>query len=205
MTAGALLPLLLIGAFAPQKPGRKSMPAAIEQASKQLAEYEKTHSVFALEDAFDEIGAVDLLRTPAGERAAARREVTRLWLAAFQQLDLVLDPQFNPDDMPETKVAPPKVKGVAYPPGVDPKVIPDPQARAQYEAAIKANREKIERGNAQLRLHRLDEEAGPKFEKFLKRYYTTAAADRREIEQLLEAAHLAPPRRQKIESALPKD
>jgi hypothetical protein len=201
---GMLLALAMVAAAAavPQNQMRKSMAPEIEQASRQLAEYEKTHRLTDLESAIDAITAVDLLRTPSINRAEARKEVTRLWLAALQDLDALLDPKFDPEDRPVTKVAPPKVNGVQYPPGVDPKVITDPQARAEYEAAIKANLEKIDRGKQQIQLRNMDEEASESLDRYLKRYYTLAAADTRELAQLLDAAKISRPRRLRIESSV---
>ena len=173
-----------------------------EDAVRRLATYEKTRQPADLERAFDAIAAVDLLRAQATNRGAARVEVTRLWLAAFRLLDERLDPQFDPDDSPLVKVDPPKVDGVTYPPGVDPKVITDPRLRAEYEAAIKANHEKIESRRIQLQLRTIDRAATEAFERFLKRFYTFAAADAGEMTRLLEEKGIQEPRRSRIMTAV---
>jgi hypothetical protein len=78
-------------------------------------------------------------------------------------------------------VEPPPTGGVQYPPGVDPSVIADPQARQQYEAAIKQNRNKAANYRLQTKLRRLDERLTPQVERFIRLSYTTVPGDQREL------------------------
>ncbi len=87
--------------------------------------------------------------------ARLRREQMRLWLHAWQRIEKTIDKNWNPDDMPSINVPPPPgVPGMA---GMSPDGIKDPQQRAQYVAAIEANRKKAERCNEQMTARRLKE------------------------------------------------
>jgi len=132
------------------------------RAAAQLAEFEKEKVPEKLQAAADQLAEVDLSKESEGlKRLALRRETLQLWLTLLAQIDGNLDPTFNPNDMPAVNVVPPPSAGAQYPPGIDPSAIADPQARRQYEAAIKQNRDKAER--------------------FIRLSYTSVAGDQREL------------------------
>jgi len=72
--------------------------------------------------------------------AKERKTKVGLWLRAWQRLERETDKNFDPDDKPFLKVAPPDETGL--PAGVAPEAIKDAKLRARYEAAMNANAEK---------------------------------------------------------------
>jgi hypothetical protein len=176
--------LALGGALAPVPAGarRKHMSDITARAAAQLAEFDQDKEPEHLRTAAEALAEVDLSKEKAGlKRLALRRETLHLWLSLLAAIDKNLDPAFNPDDVPAVSVEPPPSGGAQYPPGVDPAVITDPQARQRYEAAIRKNREKAENYNLQTKLRRLDERLMPRAERFVRLSYTTVAGDQREL------------------------
>lgn len=154
------------------------------RAAAQLAEFEQTREPENLQAASDLLEEVDLSQETEGlKRLALRRETLQLWLSLLAAIDNHLDPAFDPADVPSVSVTPPPSGGVQYPPGVDPSVIAEPQARRQYEAMIEQNRQKAERYRLQTRLRRLDEKLMPKVERFIRLSYTTVPGDQRELSE----------------------
>jgi hypothetical protein len=152
------------------------------RASALVAEFEKEKEPAKLQEAADLLVEVDLAKEAEGlKRLALRRETLQAWLAVLASIDQNLDPHFNPNDAPSVSVTPPPSGGAQLPPGADPSKIADPKARQQYEAAIKANKEKAERHRLQTLLRRLDEKLTPKVERFIRLSYTTVAGDQREL------------------------
>lgn len=82
--------------------------------------------------------AMDLSR-----RAATLDEPAKvsLWLTGYQALRKALDPAFNPQDTPNLKITPPG----GYMPGIAPESIKEPELRHQYQLALAAHHEKLDR------------------------------------------------------------
>lgn len=157
------------------------------RATALVAEFEKEKEPAKLQEAADLLVEVDLAKESDGlKRLALRRETLQAWLTALAAIDNHLDPRFDPKDQPSVSAPPPPSGGVQYPPGVDPAKIADPRARQEYEAAIKANREKAERYRLQTLLRRLDEKLTPKVERFIRLSYTTVAGDQRELNETVK-------------------
>lgn len=115
-------------------------------------------------------------------RRVVRRNTLYLWLQVVQHLDRYQEPNFNPKDVPELLVQPPPTRaGVVFPPGADPALIDNPDARAEYENAIAANRSKAERYNFQTELRLVDEEVTPRVKTFIRNSYTSVPADQEEL------------------------
>jgi hypothetical protein len=128
-------------------------------------------------------------------RAQVRTDCLSSWLHLLQLLDRFLDPNFDPNDVPQRLVQPPPTRGdVVYPPGADPALIDDPKARAEYEKAIAANREKAVRYRLQIQLGRLNERIPPRAEAFIHDAYTSAARDQDELGTAIETM-ITDPRR----------
>jgi hypothetical protein len=118
----------------------------------------------------------------AGTREAVRKDCLYLWLRILDVIDHLLDPKFDPNDVPELTVQPPpNSDGTAYPAGADPSLIKDPQARARYEKAIEANRVKARNRRLQFGLRRLNQSVPERAESFIRNWYTTSANDQREL------------------------
>jgi len=132
-------------------------------------------------------------------RAQLRVDCLYLWLYLLQLLDRFLDPGFNPNDVPEKLIQPPPTtEGVVYPPGANPALIDDPQARAEYEEAIAANRAKAEQYRLQINLRRLDEQITPRAEAFIRNSYTFTPSDRQEVKTAILQKIKNPQRQERL-------
>jgi len=120
-------------------------------------------------------------------RGQLRTDSLYMWLHLIQLLDHSLDPDFNPDDVPERAVQPPPTsEGVVYPPGADPALIDDPRARAEYEKAIAANNAKTTHYVLQTDFRRLDESITPLAEEFIQNFYTPTPGDQKELKTVID-------------------
>lgn len=119
--------------------------------------------------------------------AVLRKKQANLWLHAWQRIEKTIDKNWDPKDLPSINVMlPPGVSGVA---GMSPKHIKDPKLRAQYEAAIAANKKKNEEYGRQYRARRLKKYRIPRAERFIIRAYMeppTGKAELKELEALLQ-------------------
>lgn len=184
-----------------RKENTKTMAKGLKEANEQLAEFEKTKEPNLLQSAVEAMEDLDFAAlVKASSRSEARQQATRMWLEVLATIDRNLDPHFNPDDLPERGVIPPPSDDVQLPPGADPKAIKDPVARAEYEAALKANHEKHVQYRLQTKLRRLNPHATADVENFLPRYYTTSTADQEELAALLSASKLSTLRQQKLKA-----
>jgi len=114
---------------------------------------------------------------------ALREEKAQLWLAARQRVASSIDPTFDFDDMPFINVPTPKGSGAR--PGSSPESIKEPKLRAEYNAAIARNSEKIQRSNDQLWLKQNAPDFYKNVEQYLVISYTRPPADLAELERLL--------------------
>jgi hypothetical protein len=197
LASAAIVGLALAVPAAGQTSGRKTyldkvingkhMSETTARAAAQLAEFEQKKEPQCLQAASELLETIDLAKEKdAMKRLTLRRETLETWLALVALIDRNLDPNFNPQDVPSTGVAPPRVGNVSYPPGADPKLIADPQARARYEAALKQNKEKAENYRIQTWLKRFDESLSPKAERFVRMSYTTVPGDQREVNETVK-------------------
>jgi hypothetical protein len=165
----------------------KHMSETTARAAAKLAEFEQKKEPLCLQEAADLLEGIDLAKeADAMKRLVLRRETLETWLALVALIDKNLDPNFNAQDLPSVSVAPPLVGNTAYPPGVDPKAVSNPQARQQYEAALKKNKEHAEQYRIQTWLKRFDESMSPKVERFVRMSYTTVPGDQREVSETVK-------------------
>ena len=121
------------------------------------------------------------------------------WLHVLDLLDGALDPHFDPADVPEKLVQPPPSPGgEVLRPGADPSRIADPKARAEYEKAIAANREKAAHYRVQTHLRRLDEQLEAQAESFMRDAYSPVPSDQRELRTAIEQTIQNPSRKAKL-------
>jgi len=114
---------------------------------------------------------------------AMRQKQAKLWLHAWQRIEKTIDKNWDPKDTGVRNVLPPRgASGIA---GMAPSAIKDPQLRAEYEAALEANREKVERYSQQYRARQLKELLVPWAERFLIGAYMKPPAGNAELEALL--------------------
>ena len=189
------------GALSPAQTGakRKAMSDITARAAALVAEFEKEKDPEKLQGAADQLVEVDLAQEEEGlKRLALRQETLQLWLRLLAAIDKNLDPRFDPNDRPRVSVTPPPSGGAQYPPGADPSVIKDPQARKQYEAAIKQNRDKAANYRLQTKLRRLDEKLTPQVERFIRLSYTTVPGDQRQLNETVKKLIANPQRAQAL-------
>ncbi len=181
--------LALGGGLSPAQTGAKgkTMSDITARAAALVAEFDKEKDPEKLQAAADLLVEVDLSKEEEGlKRLALRGETLQAWLTLLAAIDKNLDPRFDPNDRPGVNVSPPPSGGVQYPPGVDPSKIQDPQARQQYETAIKQNRAKAVNYRLQTKLRRLDERLTPNVERFIRLSYTTVPGDQRQLDDAVK-------------------
>jgi hypothetical protein len=117
---------------------------------------------------------------------AVRRKKLESWFRAFNYLDKELDPKFDPKDVPDLTVMPPSSETAVYDSGTSPEDIKDPEARRQYEEAIKKNSEKSKRYKVQKKLHKLDEQWSAQIDSFVTDNYRRAPEDKSELDHTIK-------------------
>jgi hypothetical protein len=164
MTLGGILVLALAAAFiAPAQAHPTEIHAMSDdnsQASisadvaRTLAHYDATRDPALLRDAGDQIVREDGSIPPdPAEATRAGHERLALWIDLFTRFKRDLDPSFDPDKPPHTRVSPPPIDGEQLMPGIDPAQIPDPVLRKQYEDEIARNAVRVEQFSVQSDLH----------------------------------------------------
>ena len=113
-----------------------------------------------------------------------RGEEAKLWFHAWQQLNAEIDPNFDfSKRYPQYINPPPGYENYPFP--VPPDVIKDPKTRADYEAAIKENRQKAANYARQSELRDLKKYFLPFIEKYLVAAYSTEPYDMEELKHNL--------------------
>jgi len=126
----------------------------LRQETEHFARVALSHSrMFLWEFQTDLVGALSYQKSSARDTdwLRERGEKARFWLDAWHRLEEEADPSFdinNPRNRPVSRVYPPVETGL--PAGAPPSAIKDQKLRAQYQAAIEANRRKSERANQQI-------------------------------------------------------
>lgn len=204
----AVLALLALGAGGtwPQTESSRTrggkMSQAIQAAREAVQQYDQGKDLAQLQKAGEKLEAVDLFGAPADERVALRQQVLAGWAAVLLRIDAARAP-VDPDDQPVTRIFPKTPPGTrTYPANVDPKQIADPQVRAEYEQALQANQRKIEARQRYWDAKAIDIEVSEGARRFVRRFYTPAPADQKELLDILDRAGLTPERRQQLAGAL---
>lgn len=169
----------------------------LDEALARAKEFDLEMEPERLRQAYMALESVSLPAEPdPAARARLRESVLASWLRLIHTLDRLLDPEFDPNDVPELHVQPPPVPGgIVLLPGADPALIPDPVARAKYEEAIAANRAKAVKYRLQVHLRRLDENIPPRAEAFIRGAYSPEPHDQTELRVAIEQAITHPPRK----------
>ncbi len=174
-----------------------------DQPAAEIARFEETGDPAALRRAADLLEQMDLR---AAEDLAGRRELRRsaldAWVRLLNLIDEKLDPEFDPDDLPELSVQPPAEHGVQFPPGIDTAAITDPVAARAYEKAMEENRRKAQVYNLQHLLRRLEAKASAAIEDLVKEAYLPIPYDQQELESTLKALR-KPERRTTLQHLAP--
>jgi hypothetical protein len=170
----------------------------LKRADELVKLFEKEKEPETLREAGMELEDVDLRRVhDMTLRHKQRNEALEMWLTIIQTLDNNLDANFDPDNVPQMSVMPPRTKsGVQYPPGVAPDMIDDPKAREEYEKAVQDNRAKQEAYLLQHQLRELNETIPPKVESFIRDAFTSADHD--DIKAVIDRTIESKSRRQSL-------
>jgi len=193
---GALLLVLLALMIVPVTVCAETQSSAavhVASALASIAQFDRTHGVPDLEVALKQLE----LASVGSQRSGDREKILVGYLKLFRAIDRGM-PQFRPGELPAVNVVPPKVKGVAYPSGVDPAAIPDPVARARYEQEIRANDALTDRYIMAMSLRRLDKRGIVLFSAFARNAYGNSSADRNELRRQIEQSDLTASRRSKL-------
>jgi len=169
---------------------------------EKVAEFEKKRDPTLIYEILDSIEAAESAM-PVGD-AAARKLATSRRLRFFAALDRNMDPTWNQKDVPVQGVPPPPSShGMVYSSGeVDPASIQDPEERARYVQALKANKDAQQRYSVQLQLRRIDERAMRFFERFLTDRYANSERDRQEFQELLAASPVNESRKEHLRALM---
>jgi hypothetical protein len=164
----------------------------LKEARRQIVEFESHAESEKLTAAYTSLENVVLAQEDdPKKRAQLRADCLSTWLHLLQLLDRSLDPAFDPKDVPEKLVQPPpSPDGSVLRPGANPALIQDPKARAEYEIAIAANRQKAQNYRLQIGLRRLNERLPQRAESFIRISYTALPNDQMELRAAIEKASL---------------
>lgn len=113
-----------------------------------------------------------------------RKSRSDLWLRTWEKLNKLKDQDFDPKDVPELNVSPPKE--TMLPPGVSPESIDDDDLRKVYEAAIEKNRAKAAYYNQQFQIRQIEDRYKEIAREYLTHLYSKAPSNDKELSQLLE-------------------
>ena len=163
----------------------------MKEAVELIKAFEKEKEPERLREAFMELEDVNLRREHYTKiRHKLRSDCLELWLTILQTIDKYLDSSFDPNDMPQMSVMPPRIKGgIQLPPGAAPELIDDPKAREEYEKAINDNRAKQENYPLQTQLIELDEVIPGKVDSYIRRAFTSSDHDevKEAIDRIIES------------------
>ena len=173
--------------------------AALAKADTFSLELEVKILPFLSMDMAPRMKAGDIVSEWAKERSIK----AKLWLHAWLRLEREIDRNFNFDDRPSLNIRPPD--GVGAPSGVAPEAIKDPKLRAQYEAALSVNREKVRKYDHQYMLHYIDKMFPPKAEQYLIRVYSMQPFNTDELKGYLNTYISKRGRRESILSQVEKN
>lgn len=159
----------------------------INDARAKIDQFRSDLEVELLRDAYSSLEHVNLaVEHDAKIRDQMRSDCLNLWLTIINLIDKHIDLGFDRKNAPDMHVDPPRsADGGQLPPGADPAKITDPAARADYEKAIEANREKSKNYRMQIHLERLNQRIPSLLEAFIQRSYVSAV-DRDEAKDTVE-------------------
>ncbi|MFH0727543.1 MAG: hypothetical protein V2B19_14535 [Pseudomonadota bacterium] len=163
----------------------------LKEAVELIKAFEKEMEPERLREASMALENVNLRREHNAQiRHKLRSDCLEWWLTILQTIDKNLDSSFDPEDVPQLSVMPPRIKGdIQLPPGAAPALIDDPKAREEYEKAIKDNRAKLENYPLQTQLRELNEVIPGKVDSFIRRAFTSSDHDevKATIDRIIES------------------
>jgi hypothetical protein len=124
-------------------------------------------------------------RAPKGQEwAQVRKKDVEVRFHAWKRLLDTIDPNWDPNE----ELWSPNAVGafMGLPSGIAPEGVKDPKLRAEYEAALQKNRDKIERHSAQRRLHDWLKRFPKRAEEYIIQAYSKPPFDVEELKQYLD-------------------
>ena len=177
------------------------MSETIQAARAIIEAYDRDKEPDLLRQAGEQLERADLFAPrSAPERIEARTRTLNAWLMILSRVDAAKGAEPGPDDQPASRVAPPVVPGRFYRPGMDPKDIDEPEARAAYEKAIAENQAKIERSRVYWIWEAIDIEVTGGARRFVSRFYTSAPPDQKELREAIAAEGIGERRARQLET-----
>jgi hypothetical protein len=160
----------------------------LDRAEELTNRFEKTNAPEFLEEAYESLENVLVMEEKNPDmRKKLRMSALELWIRLVGILDRLIDPAFDPDDVPSRTVVPPvDSDGTAYMPGCAPEKIKDPAVRAVYMKSIAENREKIGNYVLQVELRRLDEQISPGAADYIRKFVTNTPADKNALKHFAD-------------------
>jgi hypothetical protein len=187
----------LFGLIEPASAGTQSTVAAqLQQANASIAEYKHTHATAALDSALQFLANAGAQRLQGSDRTA----VTSGYLTLFAAIDETM-PHLPPGKLPQISVLPPRVNGITYPAGIDPRAISDPQARARYQQAIRENEAFTAQYLEAFSLRQVDARATILFSDFAHDAFNRTETDQSALRHQIEASDLSPERKHRLLTA----
>jgi hypothetical protein len=174
------------------------------EVTAKLEEYAQTRDPLALMEAADAAALHDgeIPPDPLLALRLARQRVVG-WLAILEIINEDLDADFNPEELPPSKVSPPPdASGTQLWPGVSPNEVKDPAARQAYIELIEQNRAAIANFVRALDLAEAQSVIIEMAERSLLDAHTTLGLPLAEISALTEAADIRPDDRAVLVAAL---
>lgn len=176
---------------ADQKPHAGNIDPIGQEYSKiiqQLQDWQNSKKVEELEKIRRSIlnfGARNDINNEAGLVKIRNAKLTLL-LLFFDNIDGHLDPNFDPQDVPQRNIAPPVSNGIVYDSGISPDVIKDPKVKRQYEEAIKKNSLKAENYRFQSGLRRLRTNWLNDIVIYINENYSNTVEDAKEVNSIID-------------------
>jgi hypothetical protein len=183
----------------------------VTSSAQALQRYETSHSLDDLETAEDAMdGSVDVQSLTPDNFIATRRAFVQGWANVLALIEKAYEPGYDPLDpknRPQGCIIPPREPdGRSFPPCTDPKEISDTKARAQYVAAIQADKLKTERERRYRDITFLDQRAMASLRVELDVFRDVApagaGADYAAIDSILKRAGLSSAHRSTIDGYL---
>lgn len=178
--------------------------ARISSAMQGSERFRTTRSLDDLQSSVNALGNATDTRGSVNDNIANRRSIVKAFSLLFKQIDASVDPTFNSTtNVVDVCLTPPADRQIGLPSCADPADIKDPQIRATYIAALKANSMKIERNNLQVGLPILDLEATADLKGYIANFRRSHTPDDfQSLSDIVQNAGVSVQRRMKIETIL---
>ena len=169
-----------------------------EEARLSVEASRTSTDVLALARIGEKVRALPVPVQP-GESQSWRSEKLKLWLDALNKVEMLKDPEFDPNDVPAVNVATPY--GSTASAGADPSAIKDPELRAQYQRAIDLNAERSKRYLLQTELRKLDQEWILEIRTYVSGHYDLPK-EASEIGKFIDDSTVGAPRKAELKNAI---